>query len=467
KQFFDSHGGVRIFGYPRTPEIKENGWTVQYFQRARFEYHPEFAGTRYEVELGLLGDMVAGQTFAKAPPAARARFYKETSHNLSGAFLKFFDSQGGLDVFGYPTSEPYKANGLMVQYFQRSRFELHGSQVELGLVGDEYLAQRAAAAATSTVPTVAATSLAPPAPLPVITASPALPGPPPIRVAIFGAPNPSNTIHIGANGPFNVTDTSGRQLFGGSTGQSFTVAATTPSSYVVSFNGQNITSALPVEAVPVGSTILQELDLPALFQSYRGAIEAVYSTKSNNLWEVNQLSLEDYVKGIGEEPEGLPAEAYKVLSVAYRTYALAVQQRHQHDPAWGEPFDLGSSTQWVEPYTGANQIYAGEHRETLGPLLTRGEQATFGQVVTYNGAVAITPYYSHSDGHTRSWAEVWHGNDHPWLVSVPDPDSNGLQLLGHGVGMPLRSVGIRAAAGWTYDQILRYFYTGVRITKLY
>jgi hypothetical protein len=29
---------------------------VQHFQRARFEYHPEHAGTPYEVQLGLLGD---------------------------------------------------------------------------------------------------------------------------------------------------------------------------------------------------------------------------------------------------------------------------------------------------------------------------------------------------------------------------------------------------------------------------
>jgi hypothetical protein len=34
---------------------------VQYFQRARFEYHPEHAGTPYEVQLGLLGDQLLQQ----------------------------------------------------------------------------------------------------------------------------------------------------------------------------------------------------------------------------------------------------------------------------------------------------------------------------------------------------------------------------------------------------------------------
>jgi hypothetical protein len=31
---------------------------VQYFERARFEYHPEYAGTDHEVLLGLLGSQL-------------------------------------------------------------------------------------------------------------------------------------------------------------------------------------------------------------------------------------------------------------------------------------------------------------------------------------------------------------------------------------------------------------------------
>ncbi len=61
RHFFDTRGGLDLFGYPRTEEIVENGWTVQYFQRARFEYHPEHAGTPYEVQLGLLGDQLLQQ----------------------------------------------------------------------------------------------------------------------------------------------------------------------------------------------------------------------------------------------------------------------------------------------------------------------------------------------------------------------------------------------------------------------
>jgi hypothetical protein len=466
KHFFSTRGGLDIFGYPTTEEITENGWTVQYFQRARFEYHPEFAGTPYEVELGLLGDLTAGQTFAKATPQPGARFYPETSHNLSGPFLKYFDARGGLDIFGYPTSEPFQRAGFTVQYFQRARMELHGSDVLLGLLGDEYRAQQAAAAsASSGAPPMTPAQLAPPPAQPVIVASPPQ-APPVIRVGVFSAAGSPATVNISGSGPFTATDASGRQLAGFQGGQTVSVAAAGPGGYALNA-GQLISSNLPIRFVPGSGTVLSDPDLPSYTRDFRGVLEVNFSPKSNKLWVIDELPLEDYVKGIGEEPEGLPSEEYKALAVAYRSYALSVLQRHRGDPSWGEPFDIGSSTQWVAPYVGSNQIYAGYHRETLGPMLTQGEQATIGQVATYNGQVAVTPYYSRSDGRTRSWAEVWHGSDHPWLVSVPDPDDNGQTLLGHGVGMPLRSVSFRALAGWTYDQILRYFYTGVQITKLY
>lgn len=66
--YWKSHGGVEIFGYPITEEFTEqnpetpagdgSSRTVQYFQRARFEFHPELAGTAGEVQLGLLGSQV-------------------------------------------------------------------------------------------------------------------------------------------------------------------------------------------------------------------------------------------------------------------------------------------------------------------------------------------------------------------------------------------------------------------------
>jgi hypothetical protein len=81
KEIWERHGAERIFGYPISEEISEvlqdGQWhTVQYFERARFEYWPSFPeGER--VLLSHLGRMLAPPELtapvpAGAPPAAPA-----------------------------------------------------------------------------------------------------------------------------------------------------------------------------------------------------------------------------------------------------------------------------------------------------------------------------------------------------------------------------------------------------------
>lgn len=61
--FWRAHGGLGVLGAPLTEVITgTNGdgtgrrYQMQYFTRARLERHPEHAGTRYAIQLGLLGD---------------------------------------------------------------------------------------------------------------------------------------------------------------------------------------------------------------------------------------------------------------------------------------------------------------------------------------------------------------------------------------------------------------------------
>ena len=55
RDFWERHGGLEQFGYPLTEEVNEDGLTVQWFERARFEHHPQQAGTPNEVQLSPLG----------------------------------------------------------------------------------------------------------------------------------------------------------------------------------------------------------------------------------------------------------------------------------------------------------------------------------------------------------------------------------------------------------------------------
>jgi hypothetical protein len=69
--FWEGRGALPVFGYPITEELKEidpqsgTEYTVQYFERARFEHHPEFAGTPNEVLLGRLGAQVYEQKLSR------------------------------------------------------------------------------------------------------------------------------------------------------------------------------------------------------------------------------------------------------------------------------------------------------------------------------------------------------------------------------------------------------------------
>jgi photosystem II stability/assembly factor-like uncharacterized protein len=150
--FFRAWGGLDRFGLPRTEDFVEDGLVVQYFQRARLEHHPERRGTAYEVQISLLGERLLG---AERPPpgepfesSADQRYFAETGRSVNYAFLRYFQTRGGLDSLGFPISEELLEGGRPVQYFQRARLEYRAEaagtrdEVQLGNVGDEVLRRR-------------------------------------------------------------------------------------------------------------------------------------------------------------------------------------------------------------------------------------------------------------------------------------------------------------------------------------
>ncbi len=175
--------GLDKIGYPVSPEQVENGHTVQYFERVRMELHPELQGAGYGVQMTRLGvELTRGAEFNRvasfAPTADRA-YMDQTGHSLSGAFLSYWKTNGGIDLFGYPISEPMMQNGFQVQWFERARFEYHpelarsGQAVQLSLLGS-IAYQSASGQTTAADKTTAAQATSPAqnvsAPAPVATA---------------------------------------------------------------------------------------------------------------------------------------------------------------------------------------------------------------------------------------------------------------------------------------------------------
>jgi hypothetical protein len=161
-EYWKNNGGLWMFGYPLSEEYREISatdgkvYTVQYFERQRFELHPENSPPN-DVLLGLLGTyMVAGRTggpfdrITAFQTTTARRYFEPTGHSLGGTFLNYWNRYGGLPIFGYPLSEEFQEQSetdgktYTVQYFERARFEHHPenagtpNEVLLGLLGHWY-----------------------------------------------------------------------------------------------------------------------------------------------------------------------------------------------------------------------------------------------------------------------------------------------------------------------------------------
>lgn len=141
---FLNHGDLETFGLPVTGELQENGKIVQYFEQARLEYDPK----TQDVTFGLLGREASQSRLSEDPflphqplNSSDTQYFKETSHNLTHAFLSYWQNHEGLQVFGLPISEEFVENGKTVQYFERVRLEYNSADksVSIGTLGRELL----------------------------------------------------------------------------------------------------------------------------------------------------------------------------------------------------------------------------------------------------------------------------------------------------------------------------------------
>jgi stage II sporulation protein D len=128
---------------------------------------------------------------------------------------------------------------------------------------------------------------------------------------------------------------------------------------------------------------------------YRGRIE-VFTNLRGTLTVVNELGLEDYVRGVVANelsPGGYPAiEAQKAQAIAARTYAL--KNRGQF---MAQGFDLLPTTR--------SQVYRGLTSEN--PLSTRAVDETRGIIATYNGEPINALYTSTCGGRTEDSEKIF------------------------------------------------------------
>jgi hypothetical protein len=141
-EYWNNNGGLAQQGYPISEQMQEvsdtdgKTYTVQYFERAVFEMHPENARP-YDVLLQLLGSFLYQQKYRGNAPGQQAntqpgsRMFNETGKRVGGRFLDYWNRNGGLAQQGLPLSEEFSERSDLdgktytVQYFERAVFEYH------------------------------------------------------------------------------------------------------------------------------------------------------------------------------------------------------------------------------------------------------------------------------------------------------------------------------------------------------
>jgi branched-chain amino acid transport system substrate-binding protein len=139
--YWNQHGGLPQQGFPISDEMQEKSdtdgktYTVQYFERAVFELHPENQAP-YDVLLSLLGNFYYKQKYSSGAANQKASTtnatkFSQTGKTLGGKFREYWEKNGGLAQQGYPISDEFQERSDLdgktytVQYFERAVFELH------------------------------------------------------------------------------------------------------------------------------------------------------------------------------------------------------------------------------------------------------------------------------------------------------------------------------------------------------
>jgi stage II sporulation protein D len=138
-------------------------------------------------------------------------------------------------------------------------------------------------------------------------------------------------------------------------------------------------------------------------KAYRGLLE-IRRKGNGRLLVVNELDLEDYLKGViaAEIPSGWEMEALKAQAVASRTYAL-----YQKRTAGRRPYHILATVD--------SQVYLGKRGEQ--PRTLRALKETAGDVLRYQGDVIPAFYHASCGGHTEDALGLW-GIDAPYLKGV-------------------------------------------------
>ena len=164
------------------------------------------------------------------------------------------------------------------------------------------------------------------------------------------------------------------------------------------------------------------------------------------------ISFEDYIYGVvATEIGNAPLEACKAQAVAARTVAMLYIAKDK-----------------VINDSNVQAFKIERMKSNQYPNAKKAVEDTNNEVLYYQGELISPCSFSASNGGKTTSSEDRWGGARPYLIEQNDPwdmaSTNG-KKTGHGVGMSQKGAIYAASQGFTYEQILSFYYPGTYIHK--
>jgi len=165
-----------------------------------------------------------------------------------------------------------------------------------------------------------------------------------------------------------------------------------------------------------------EILVPFKARSYNRGILRLRDVESGGgIHLVLEIGVDDYLRGFSEVPDTWPEAAIAAQVVASRSLTV----RKVIDLGPESEFDTARRTECnchlLDRSPDPN--YRGKTGEIAHPAWVAAVETTTGEVVSYQGLVALAHFHSASGGWTENYADVFGGDDHPYLAAVFDSPS--------------------------------------------
>ncbi len=181
---------------------------------------------------------------------------------------------------------------------------------------------------------------------------------------------------------------------------------------------------------------------------------SIYPKKERKLLIVNELPIEEYLWGLAEEPSTEPEAKKHAIHILARSYAFVYS---------GTKRKFKTTLYDLEDDPASSQFYLGYDWEKYHANQRKLLKETRGYVLTYENKPVIGPYFTQSSGES---SDKWR-SAYPWTKKQKLPYDEGLVARGHTVGLSGNTARELAKNGRNYEQILKYFFDGVAVKKVY